>query len=176
MPILVEGLQTQRYAEIAEVVGVQPELGRGEVVVGPGQMGVTVTTEGDATLSGPATISLVSGSATFGISLPVTASGIAVTGVEIVVGPDAGSTIQDPGGFGGFWPPGYAVELRDPGTGEWSLLGDLAEGNTFRIDEPASAISSTGLIEVRISVDQTDPNFGRPSVFASATVTGVIGE
>ncbi|HEX7172923.1 MAG TPA: hypothetical protein VF365_09985 [Candidatus Limnocylindria bacterium] len=176
MPIQVEGLQTQRYAEIAEVVGVQPELGRGEVVVGPGQMGVTVTTEGDATITGPATVSLISGSATFGISLPVTASGIAVTGVELVIGPDAGSALQDPGSFGGFWPPGYLVELRDPASGEWSVLGDLAEGNVFRIDDPASAISSTGLIEVRISVEQGDPNFGQPGVFASATVTGVIGE
>lgn len=176
MPILVEGIQTQRYAEIAEVVGVQPELDRGELVIGPGQMGVTVTTEGDATINGPATASLVSGSATFGISLPVTASGIAVTAVEIVVGPDVSSALQDPGGFGGFWPPGYLVELRHPASGEWSVLGDLAEGHLFRIDDPASAISDTGLIEVRISVEQADPNFGQPGVFASATVTGVIGE
>jgi hypothetical protein len=176
MPILVEGMQTQRYAEIAEVVGVQPELARGEVVIGPGQMGVTVTTEGDATINGPAAVSLVSGSATFGISLPVTASGIAATDVEIVIGADAASVLQDPGSFGGLWPPGYLVELRHPATGEWSVLGDLAEGNLFRIDDPASAISATGLIEVRISVERTDPNFGQPGVFASATVTGVIGE
>ena len=176
MPILVEGIQTQRYSEIAEVVGVQPEIGSGEVVIGPGQMGVTVTTEGDATINGPGTVSLGVGSATFGISLPVTASGIAATDVEIVIGGDAASVLQDPGSFGGLWPPGYLVELRDPTTGEWSVLGDLAEGNLFPIDDPATAVSATGLIEVRISTERIDPNFGQPGVFASATVTGVIGE
>ena len=56
------------------------------------------------------------------------------------------------------------------------MLGDLAEGNLFPIDDPATAVSDTGLIEVRISTEGIDPNFGQPGVFASATVTGVIGE
>jgi hypothetical protein len=36
-------------------------------------------------------------------------------------------------------------------------------------------LSPTGRIEVRIT-GQLDPNFGQPSVFASAQVSGVIGE
>jgi hypothetical protein len=177
MPILVEETETQRYAEIAEVVSIQPELGRGEIVIGPGQMGVTVTTEGDVTMVGPGTASIMSGSATFGISLPLTASDMAVSEAEIIVAPDAATAVQDPGGFGGWWPAGYLVELRDPASGEWSTLGDLAEANRFRIEDPASAVSATGRIDVRISFEgPVDPNFGQPSIFASAQVAGVIDE
>ena len=175
MPILVEELETQRYAEIAEVVSIQPELGRGEVLLGPGQMGVTVTTEGDVTMVGPGTASIFSGSATYGISLPLAASDMSVSEVEIIVAPDAATAIQDPGGSGGWWPAGYLVELRDPQSGEWSTLGDLAEANRFQIDDPASAVSDTGRIDVRISFEgPADPNIGQSSIFVSARVAGVI--
>ena len=177
MPILVEEVETQRYAEIAEVVSIQPELGRGEIVIGPGQMGVTVTTEGDVTMVGPGTASIMSGSATYGISLPLTASDMAVSEAEIIVAPDAATAVQDPGSFGGWWPAGYLVELRDPASGEWSTLGDLAEANRFRIADPVSAMSATGRIDVRISVEgPVDPNFGQPSVFVSAQVAGVVDQ
>jgi len=175
MPILVEDADTRRYAEIAEVVSIQPELGGGEVVIGAGQMGITVETEGDVTMLGPATASITTGSATFGISLPLTASDMAVSEIEIIVGPDPTSVVQDPGGFGGLWPPGYLLELRDPVSGEWSALGDLSESHQYTIGDPASAVSATGRIEVRVTFEgPVDPNFGQPSVFVSANVTGVI--
>ncbi|HET9901053.1 MAG TPA: hypothetical protein VFR46_08330, partial [Actinomycetes bacterium] len=174
-PILVEDVDPQRYAQIAEVVSIQPELGQGEVVVGPLQMGVSVSTEGDVTVSGPGTVSFIEGTATWGLSLPLAASGMTVTGVDIVFGPEALSTIQDPGGFANWWPEGYLVELRDPTTGEWTPLGDLAEQHQYTIEDPATAISSTGRIEVRVRVEgPQDPNFGLTAVFASAQVTGVL--
>ncbi len=174
-PILVEDVATQRYAQIAEVVSIQPELGRGEVVIGPAQMGLAVSTEGDVTVSGPGTVSFIQGTATWGLSLPLTASDMTVTGVEIVFGPEAMTAIQDPGAFANWWPEGYLVELRDPTTGEWSPLGDLAEQHHFTIDDPASAVSSTGRIELRVRVEgPPDPNIGQASVFASAQVTGVL--
>ncbi len=173
-PILVEDAETQRYSQVAEVLSIQPELGGGEVVIGPAQMGITVTTEGDVTESGPGSVSIVSGVATWSLSLPLTASDMAVTDVDIVFGPDALSAAQDPGAFANWWPPGYLVEIRDQATGEWTALGDLGERHQFSIEDPATAVSSTGRIELRLTVDELDPNFGQPSVFASAQVTGVL--
>ena len=175
MPILLEDVEAQRYAQIAEVVSIQPELGQGEIIIGPAQMGVSVTTDGDATVSGPGTASIIEGTATWSLSLPLTASDMTVTGVDIVFGPDAASAIQDPGAFANWWPAGYLVELRDPTTGEWNPLGDLGEQHQYTIEDPASAVSTTGRIELRVRVDGTlDANFGQPSVFASAQVTGVL--
>jgi hypothetical protein len=175
MPILVEDVETQRYAQVAEVVAVQPERGQGEVVVGPAQMGLTVTTEGDVIHNGPGAVSILEGTATWGLSLPLTVSDLDVTGVEIVFGPDALTAIEDPGGFANFWPEGFIAELRDPRSGEWATLGDLAEQHAYTIEDPASAISAAGRIEVRVRVEgPPDPNFGQPSVFAGARVTGVL--
>ena len=57
------------------------------------------------------------------------------------------------------------------------MLGDLSERSTFEIDDPSTAISPTGRIEVRITgAEEIDPNFGQASVFVSAEVRGVIGE
>jgi hypothetical protein len=175
MPIEVEGQEAQRYGEIVEVVSVNPGIGSGEVVIGPAQMGVTVQPDGEVDVVGPGTAAILSGSATFGITLPLEASGMAVSELEIIVGPDPSTVSQDPGTFGGFWPAGFVVELLDPATGAWTLLGDLAEGNRFDIADPATVIGTTGRIEVRVSADEPDPNFGQPSVFVSARAEGVIG-
>jgi hypothetical protein len=85
--------------------------------------------------------------------------------------------LSDQGGFGGgFWPSGFTLEVRDPTTGEWTLVGDISERSNFEIDDPASAISSTGRIEVRVTGVEIDPNFGQASVFVSAEAAGVIAE
>jgi hypothetical protein len=175
MPITLEGTDPQRYSEVVEVVSIQPGLGRGDVVISPGQMGITIAAEGDV-IQVAGTVSIVDGTATFGISLPLSAMSMTVEDVEIVVGPDPISVVQDPGQFGGFWPQGYLVELRDPRSGEWSELGDLEARNRFKIEEPAAAVSSTGRIDVRVTVAEADPTFGQPPVFISARVSGVIDE
>jgi len=76
---------------------------------------------------------------------------------------------------GGFWPEGFTLELRDPRTGEWSELGDLANSARFAIDEPAAAINDQGVIQVRVS-GSVDPQFGQQNVFVSAVVSGVRDE
>lgn len=175
MPILVEGVEPQRYAQIAEVVSIQPELGGGEVVIGPAQMGFSVTTDGDVLPSGPGTVSIVTGTATWGLSLPLAVGDLAVTDVEIVFAPDAASALQDPGGFANWWPAGYLVELRNPASGEWTALGDLGNEHLFTIEDPTSAISPAGRIELRLRVDgPPDANFAQPTVFAGARVTGIL--
>jgi hypothetical protein len=174
MPILVDEVTSRRHATVVEVVSVRPAIGTGRVTVRPYQMGVTVTeVEGDVTAFSPGQVTINDGSVTFSIALPLEASGLAPTSVSVLVGPDATFTLDDAGDFTGFWPAGYTAEVRNPTTGEWTLLGDLSEGSRYDIDDPASALSPTGLIEVRIR-GTAEPNFGQPGVFASARVEGVI--
>jgi len=173
----VDELAAQGYAQSVEVISVRPTLGAGEVEIGPGQMGVAVlSTEGDASSGGPGMVVLGEGSVTYSIALPLDATDMAVSELEILVGPDPSVVFGEQGGFGGFWPGGVTLEVRNPASGEWALVGDLSEGSTFDIDDPDTAMSDTGRIEVRITGVEPDPNFGEASVFVSARATGVISE
>jgi hypothetical protein len=177
MPVSVEGLVAQTYLSTVEVLSVRPSIGTGEVTVRPQNMAVDiVSTEGDANPGGPGMIILGDGSVTYSIALPLEAADLVPTRVEIVVGPDPSMVMNEPGGFGGFWPAGFTLEVRDPTTGEWTLVGDLSDRSAFEIEDPATALSDTGRIEVRITGVGANPQFGQQSVFASATVTGVIDE
>jgi hypothetical protein len=176
MPIVLEDGRAQRYGETAEVVGVRPMALSGQVSVSPAQMSVAlVETEGQVESLGPGVISVGDGTATFSIALPLEMSGLAVSEAEIVIGPDPSMVFGDPGQFQGFWPPGISLELRDPVTGAWTPLGDISEGSRFGVEDPASAVSSTGRIEVRfVGSDELDPAMGMSSVFVSASVSGVL--
>ena len=155
----------------------RPTLGPGEVEIDPPQMAVAVlSTEGDATNGGPGSVMLGDGSVTYSIALPLDATDMAVSELEILVGPDPSMVLGDQGGFGGFWPQGFTLEVRDPTSGAWTLLGDISQQSTFEIDDPGTAISGTGRIEVRITGVEENPNFGQASVFVSARAAGVIGE
>jgi hypothetical protein len=175
-PIELEDVQTRRFAEIVEVVAVHPGIGLGEVVVGPEQMGIGVTTAGGASQVGIGTVALgrePGATAVFDLSLPMEASDIVVSSIEIITGMDP-SVIQDSGGFRGIWPAGWEVEVRDARSGDWIALGDLGDSNRLPIDEPATAISSAGRITVRVTAGEPDPAAGDPTIFISARVTGVI--
>ena len=65
------------------------------------------------------------------------------------------------------------MEVRDPATGEWQMLGDLSDQSSFVIDDVDSALSPTGLIEVRVT-GTSDAGFGQAGVFVSAEVRGVL--
>ncbi len=177
MPVAIDGVETQRFAELVEVVAIRPGIGRGEVVIGPAYMSISVATEGGAALLDPGTVALgreAGASAVFSISLPLEASGIEVAAVDLIAGFDPMTTIVEGGGFPGQWPPGYSVEVRNPRTGEWTVVGDLSAGNRFEIDDPSAAVSDAGRIDVRVTAGAPDPNFGDPSVFITAQVEGVI--
>lgn len=177
VPVQVEDLLAQRYAQVVEVLSVRRPIGTGEVTIRPAEMlNTVIATEGDASSGGPGMMMIGDGSATFGVTLPLEASGMAVSELTILIGPDPGMVFSDQGGFGAFWPPGYEAEVRNPATGEWVLLGDINQNASFEIDDPATAISGAGRIEVRITGGEVDQNFGPASVFVSAEVSGVIGE
>lgn len=174
MPITVDDVAAQRHVSMVEVVSVRPTLGTGEITVPPAQMSVSVSeTEGDVVGFDPGSFSIVDGSITFRLGLPLEASGLEASSVRIIVGPDAGTVLGEQGGFQGFWPQGFVAEVRHPETGAWTLLGDLSQESSFTIDDPASVLSRTGLIDVRVS-GSTNQDFGPSSVFVSAAVSGVL--
>jgi len=173
MPVAVDGLNARRHLQTVEVLSVRPTIGFGEVTVAPHRMSVSVTeVTGDVQAMEPGYVAISDGSVTFSIALPLEASGLEATAVEIIVGPDA-SVVVDPGNVGGFWPAGFTVEVRNPATGEWTLLGDLGEQASFEIADPSTVMSATGLINVRIT-GAGDPDFGQTGVFATASVSGVL--
>ena len=173
MPIAVDGLDARRHLQSVEVLSVRPTFGFGEVTVPAHRMSVSVTdVVGDVQAMEPGFIALNDGSVTFSIALPLEASGLQASAVEIIVGPDA-SVVIDPGNVGGFWPAGFSVEVRNPATGEWSLLGDLSERASFKIDDASTVMSAAGIIEVRIT-GAGDPDFGQTGVYATASVSGVL--
>ena len=175
-PIMVAGVETQRYAETVEVVSIGSGLARGTVAIGPAQMGLAVVTEGAMAPTGPGMVTLGTGSATFGISLPIEATGLTPTEIEIIAVPDPSMLIGDSGDFGGAWPAGAIVELRDARNGEWIVLGDLGDASRFSVDDPQSAIGPNGRIEVRVRADEVDPDIGEHNLIVSARVEGVIDE
>ena len=139
-------------------------------------MGVDVIdTEGDANPAGGGMMTLGEGSATWSIALPLEAAGIVPTEVEIIVGPDPSFVFSDPGGFGGFWPQGFTVEVQHPTTGDWTELGDLGPAERVRRSTIRSTVlSSTGRIVVRVTGVPNNPDFGQGGVFPSAQVAGVL--
>jgi hypothetical protein len=178
VPVTVDGVESQRYTQSVEVISVRPTLGPGEVEIAPAQMAIGILgMDGDASSQGPGMVVLGAGSVTYSIALPLEATDMSVSELSLLVGPDPSMVLQDQGGFdGGFWPPGITLEVRNPTTGEWTLVGDISERSSFEIDDPSTAISPTGRIEVRVTGTEVDPNFGQASVFVSAEARGVIGE
>jgi hypothetical protein len=177
LPVVVDDLEAQRYAQSVEVISVRPAVTSGEAEIGPERMAVAVLeTEGDASSGGPGMVILGDGSVTYSIALPLEATDMAVSELEILVGPDPSMVLGEQGGFGAFWPEGFTLEVRDPSTGAWTTVGDLSQRSSFEIEDPASAISPTGRIEVRVTGVEADPNFGQAGIFVSARATGVIGE
>lgn len=176
LPVTVEGVEAQQYAQSVEVITVRPTLGTGELTIGPGMMTVSlVETEGDASVPSPGSIMIGQGSAVFDVSLPLEASGMAVEQVEVIAAPDPGMMVQDGGGFGGFWPAGYTFEVLDPSTGTWTLLGNLDQQSRYTIDDPATVITDAGRIRLRIT-GTADQAFGQNSFFVSAEVSGVLDQ
>ncbi|MGI8657558.1 MAG: hypothetical protein ACR2K4_02150, partial [Candidatus Limnocylindria bacterium] len=177
LPVVVDDLVAQEYAQSVEVVSVRPAIGSGEIEITPAQMSVALlSTEGTASDNGGGSVLLGEGSAIYGLALPLDATSMAVSELEILVGQDASVMLGEQGGFGGFWPPGFTLEVRDPATGAWSLLGSLDQQTSFDVDDPASMLSDTGRIEVRVTGVAADANFGQNSVFVTARAKGVIGE
>jgi hypothetical protein len=176
-PVLVDGKSVQRYAQAVEVVSGRPALGPGEVTIGPAQLAVeVVSTDGEVSTSTPGYVTMGNGEATFALTLPLEAATLEPTRVELIFGPDPGMVVSDPGAFGGWLPAGYTAFYRDARTGDWVELGALNQRSSFEVDDAVAVVSDAGRIELRVVAEGIDPSFGQSGVFASASITGVVGQ
>jgi hypothetical protein len=176
--ISVDGQQVQRHSQTVEVIAARPGIGPGEVTLQPGAIPVSVVSmDGDASSNEPGWVNLGDGEVVFAMTLPLEAASMEVTGLRILTGSDPSMVFAPQGGGGfGFMPAGFTLSVRDPRSGEWVELGNLNAQSTFDVDDPASAISDSGRIEVRVRGDGIDQNFGQMSVFVGARVQGVVAE
>ena len=55
-------------------------------------------------------------------------------------------------------------------------LGDLSTENRFQLPDPASAVSETGRIQVRVTAEEGGAQLGQNGIFVSAEISGVLDE
>ena len=175
--ITVDGRVVQRYDQTVEVINGRPTFGPGAVRIEPAQVSTRiVSTAGEASVQQPGFVTLGNGEVVFSLGLPLEASGLAPTKVTLLTAPDPSIILGNQGDAGVFLPPGFKLSVRNPGTGEWVTLGDLAQASQFEIDDPTTVLDSGGTIEVRISGSGIDQSFGQTQIFVGARVEGVISE
>jgi hypothetical protein len=175
--ITVDDQVVQRYDQTVEVVSGRPTFGPGAVRIEPAQVSTRiVSTDGEASVQQPGFVSLGNGEVVFSLGLPLEAARLAPTKVTLLTAPDPSIILGNQGNPGIFLPPGFKLSVRDPGSGEWVLLGDLAQASEFVIDDPSTVLDSGGTIEVRVSGAGIDASFGQTTIFVGARVEGVISE
>jgi hypothetical protein len=173
LAIEVDGHVVQEHHHVVEIVSGRPLIGGGTVNISPSQMSVQVlSTEGDASVSDPAFVSIGQGEVVFAVSVPLEMAELQPSALAIVAGPDPSMVLQDQGAFGGFFPQGFVLSVRDAETGEWRELGDLSQAASWDVDDPASVMDQTGRIEVRVVGSGIDANFGQTGVWVSAEMSG----
>ena len=170
--VLVDGQTVQRYHQSVEVVSGQPELDPSDILVQPVDMTTRVTaTDGRVERPDNRSVTLIDGSATFQMWIPLELRGMTPDRMTVLLGTDAQSVLVDQN-IGGLVPPGYLVELLDVDDGTWTALGDPTLTNRFVVRDPASALSREGAITLRVSTQATNPDVGFFSIYASASVAG----
>jgi hypothetical protein len=175
--ITVDNQVVQRYDQTVEVVSGRPTFGPGAVRIEPAQVSTRiVSTDGEASMQQPGFVSLGNGEVVFSLGLPLEASRLTPTKVTLLTAPDPSIILGNQGNPGIFLPPGFKLSVRNPSSGEWVTLGDLAQSSEFVIDDPSTVLDSGGTIEVRVSGAGIDQSFGQTSIFVGARVEGVITE
>jgi hypothetical protein len=173
LAIEVDGRVAQQHHHVVEIISGRPLIGGGSVSLAASQMSAQVlSTDGDASVSDPAFVSIGEGEVVFGVSVPLEMAELSPSELAIIAGPDPSMVLQDPGAFGGFFPEGFKLSVRDVETGEWRELGDLSQASRWEIDDPATVMDQTGRIEVRVQGTEIDVNFGQTGVWVSAEVSG----
>jgi len=175
LEVELDGQQVQRYAQSVEVLSGRPTLGPGPVTLAPSQLGTEIVeTVGEASQNEPGFVTLANGEVTFRVSLPLEASGLAPSKVTIIAANDPSTIFFDQPNFAALLPKGYRIAVFDVVAAEWVDLGDLSERNRFDVAQPGRVIDSAGRILVKISGTGVPAAMGQVSVFAGASLAGVI--
>jgi hypothetical protein len=175
LEVELDGQEVQRYAQAVEVLSGRPTLGPGQVTLGPSQLSTEVIeTVGQASQTEPGYVTLADGEVTFRISLPLEASGMAPSRVTIIAGNDPGTIFWDQKNVAMLLPSGYRMAVYDVVAAEWIDLGDLSQRNRFDVADPTRVVDAAGRILVRISGSGVPAEIGQVSVFAGASVSGVL--
>jgi hypothetical protein len=175
MPIQLDGHAVQRYAQTVEVLAGTPRLGPGTVRIQPAQLTTELeSTAGTVQELEPGWLTLGEGEVVFRLSLPLEASRIAPSKVELVVGSDPSVIYFNQAGFSSPLPEGYQVSAYDRASGDWIDVGDVSTGSHFVMGNPANLLDAGGGILIRVTGSDIDEEFGNSPVFVGALVEGVL--
>ncbi|HET6744766.1 MAG TPA: hypothetical protein VFH90_02840, partial [Candidatus Limnocylindria bacterium] len=175
MPIEIDGHTAQRYAQAVEVLSGNPRFGPGPVRVEPAQMAMAmVSNAGTVSEPEPGWVNIGEGEAVFQISLPLEATGIVPSEIELIAGGDPGIIFYNQGNMNSTLPNGYRLSVFDRVAGEWIDVGDLSLRSHFTVDQPSRILDHGDRILVRVTGSGVPDDFGAVSVFVGAGVEGVI--
>ena len=175
VPIEIDGQRVQRYAQAVEVLSGNPQFGPGEVRVDPAQMiTAMISSAGTVSEPEPGWVNIGEGEAVFQINLPLEATGIVPSEIELVAGSDPSIIFYNQGNMQATLPNGYRLSVFDRVAGEWIDVGDLSLRSHFIVEQPARILDRGERILVRVSGSGLDDEFGSSSVFVGAGVEGVI--
>ena len=175
MPIEIERHTTQRYAQAVEVLSGNPQFGPGPVRVEPSQMVTTmVSNAGTVSEPEPGWVNIGEGEAVFQINLPLEATGIVPSEIELIAGGDWGIIYYNQGNMNSTLPNGYRLSVYDRVAGEWIDVGDLSVRSHFTIEQPSRILDRGERILVRVSGTDIPDDSGASVVFVGAGVEGVI--
>lgn len=171
----VDGQEVQRFSQSVEVLAGRPSLGPGEVTLDPSDLDVgVVATDGDVNQDAIATL-LGNGTVDFRISLPLEASRLQPATLTIITGSDVGSILFDQSNANSPLPPGYRVSAFDVSANAWVELGDPNVRSRFEVEQPERFIGAGDSLLVRISGEGVPLEQGLSPVYATASLTGIIG-
>ncbi|HET7521222.1 MAG TPA: hypothetical protein VFK61_06765, partial [Candidatus Limnocylindria bacterium] len=174
MPIALDGHSVQRYTQSVEILAGTPRLGPGTVSIQPAQMTTeVVSTAGQVDELEPGWLTLGSGEVEFRVSLPLEASRISPTEVQVVAGADPSVIFYNQVGVSSPLPRGYRLSVYDLRAEEWLDLGDLSQRSRFPVPAGVTLLDSGGGMLVRVT-GTGDENNGSPAVFVGAAVEGVM--
>jgi hypothetical protein len=175
MPVEIDGHSVQRYTQAVEVLSGNPQFGPGPVAVEPSQMVTAlVSSAGTVGEPEPGWVTIGDGEAVFQVSLPLEATGIVPTEIELIAGSEPSIIFFNQGNMQATLPRGYRISAYDRLAGEWFDVGDLSLRSHFIVERPARVLDHGNRILVRVTGSGIRKEFRQSTVFVGAGVEGVI--